>query len=52
MPLEQLASIKVVRSPNELWRENQQPVITVTAELEHGDLGRVNSELHDEARRT
>ena len=23
-----------VRSPNELWRENQQPVITVTAELE------------------
>ena len=22
-----------MRSPNELWRENQQPVITVTAEL-------------------
>ena len=34
MPLGQLASIRVVRSPNELWRENQQPVITVTAELD------------------
>jgi len=45
VPLGQLASIRTIRSPNELWRENQQPVITVTAELEHGDLGRVNDEL-------
>ena len=36
----------VVRSPNELWRENQQPVITVTAELDKRDLGSVNRELH------
>ena len=40
---------EVVRSPNELWRENQQPVITVTAELENGDLGSVNRELQREA---
>ena len=45
VPLGQLASIREVRSPNELHRENQQPVITVTAELEHGDLGRVNDEI-------
>ncbi len=38
VPLGQLASIHVVRSPNELWRENQQPVITVTAELDNRDL--------------
>jgi CzcA family heavy metal efflux pump len=46
--LGQLASIKTVRSPNELWRENQQPVITVTAELEHRDLGSVNRDLQAE----
>lgn len=45
VPLEQLATIDVVRSPNELWRENQQPVITVTAELDDRDLGSVNREL-------
>jgi multidrug efflux pump subunit AcrB len=45
VPLEQLASIRIVRSPNELWRENQQPVITVTAELENRDLGSVNRDL-------
>ncbi len=45
VPLGQLASIRVVRSPNELWRENQQPVITVSAELENRDLGSVNREL-------
>ena len=45
VPLGQLASIRTVRSPNELWRENQQPVITVTAELEDRDLGSVNREL-------
>src|SRR5262249_11763872 len=43
--LGQLASIRTVRSPNELWRENQQPAITVTAELENRDLGSVNREL-------
>jgi multidrug efflux pump subunit AcrB len=40
-----LATIDVVRSPNEHWRENQQPVITVTAELAERDLGSVNREL-------
>jgi len=45
VPLGQLASIRIVRSPNELWRENQQPVITVTAELENRDLGSVNRDL-------
>ena len=45
MPLEQLAAIELVRSPNELWRENQQPVITVSAELGGSDLGSVNREL-------
>jgi CzcA family heavy metal efflux pump len=45
VPLDQLATIRVVRSPNELWRENQQPVITVTAELENRDLGSVNRDL-------
>ncbi len=45
VPLSQLASIDVSRSPNELWRENQQPVITVTAELADIDLGTVNRDL-------
>jgi multidrug efflux pump subunit AcrB len=45
VPLDQLATIRTVRSPNELWRENQQPVITVTAELEGRDLGSVNRDL-------
>ena len=45
VPLSQLASIRVVRSPNELWRENQQPVLTVTAALDKRDLGSVNREL-------
>src|SRR4029078_1997244 len=31
VPLGQLATIELVRSSNELWRENQQPVITVSA---------------------
>jgi CzcA family heavy metal efflux pump len=47
VPLNQLASIRTVRSPNELWRENQQPVITVSAELEDADLGSVNAELQE-----
>jgi CzcA family heavy metal efflux pump len=45
LPLSQLATIEVVRSPNEMWRENQQPVITVNAELEKRDLGSVVTEL-------
>ena len=45
VPLGQLATIRTVRSPNELWRENQQPVITVSAELDKRDLGSVNREL-------
>jgi CzcA family heavy metal efflux pump len=45
VPLDQLATLRTIRSPNELWRENQQPVITVTAELEGRDLGSVNREL-------
>jgi CzcA family heavy metal efflux pump len=45
VPLSQLASIRVVRSPNELWRENQQPVLTVMAALENRDVGSVNREL-------
>ena len=45
VPLRQVASIDLVRSPNELWRENQQPVITVTAELGSLDLGSVNRQL-------
>jgi CzcA family heavy metal efflux pump len=47
VPLGQLATIRIVRSPNELWRENQQPVITVSAELEKRDLGSVNRELQE-----
>jgi CzcA family heavy metal efflux pump len=47
VPLRQLATIRSVRSPNELWRENQQPVITVSAELGNRDLGSVNRELKD-----
>ena len=48
VPLDQLATIRTIRSPNELWRENQQPVITVTAELEGRDLGSVNRDLQAE----
>jgi HAE1 family hydrophobic/amphiphilic exporter-1 len=34
-----------VRSPSESWRENQQPVITVSAELGKQDLGTVHRKL-------
>jgi CzcA family heavy metal efflux pump len=47
VPLGQLASIELVRSPNEFWRENQQPVITVTAEQGGNDLGTINRQLQD-----
>jgi CzcA family heavy metal efflux pump len=52
VPLEQLATIQITRSPNEFWRENQQPVLTVTAELEGADLGSVNRHLSDELSQT
>ena len=46
VPLGQLATITMVPSPNEFWRENQQPVITVTAEpASDQDLGAANQEL-------
>ncbi len=45
VPLSQLATIRVVRSPNVLTRENQQPVLNVTAALEKRDLGSANREL-------
>ncbi len=47
VPLSQLATIRTVRTPNAMHRENQQPVITVSAELEGGDLGAVNGELQE-----
>ncbi len=48
VPLAQLGSISMVRSPNEFFRENQQPVLNVTAELEEGDLGTVNEQVQSE----
>jgi CzcA family heavy metal efflux pump len=45
VPLGQIATIRTIRSPNELLRENQQPVITVTAELKNRDLGSVNRDI-------
>jgi multidrug efflux pump subunit AcrB len=45
VPLGQLASIDLVRSPNEQSRENQQPVITVTADAGERDLGEINRQL-------
>ena len=34
--LGQVATIELGRSPNEIWRENQQPLITVTGSLSGG----------------
>jgi CzcA family heavy metal efflux pump len=48
VPLGQLASITFTRSPNEFFRENQQPVITVTAALEAQDLGAMNQKLQND----
>jgi len=45
VPLGQLASIRQVRSPNQLTRENLQPVINVTASLDKRDLGSANKEI-------
>jgi len=46
--LGQLATIELNRTPNALYRENQQPVITVSAEGEGLDLGRINGQLQTE----
>jgi CzcA family heavy metal efflux pump len=43
--LGQAADIQRLRSPSESWRENQQPVITVSAELGKQDLGSVHRKL-------
>jgi CzcA family heavy metal efflux pump len=43
--LDQLATIRTVRTANELWRENLQPVIDVTASLEGRDLGSVTRDI-------
>jgi CzcA family heavy metal efflux pump len=43
--LGQVASLESLRSPGALWRENQQPVITVSGELGTRDLGSVYREL-------
>ena len=43
--LSQVAAIELRRSPNALWRENQQPVIKVSGEGENLDLGKINREL-------
>lgn len=45
VPLRQVARIERQRSLNELWRENQQPLLEVTAELEGRDLGSVTSDI-------
>ncbi len=50
-PARSIASIRTVRSPNELWRENQQPVITVSAELEEARPGFGQPRVASEARR-
>ncbi|MGA2254220.1 MAG: efflux RND transporter permease subunit, partial [Thermoguttaceae bacterium] len=46
--LGQVATIELQRSPNELRRENQQTVLTVTGEGEHLDLGKINRQLQSE----
>ena len=46
--LGQVATIESQRSPNALWRENQQPVITVSGEGEKLDLGKINRQLQTE----
>jgi CzcA family heavy metal efflux pump len=46
--LGQVATIELKRSSNELWRENQQPVITVSGEGENLDLGKINRQLEAE----
>jgi multidrug efflux pump subunit AcrB len=45
VPLRQVATIEETRSLNELWRENQQPVIDVTAQIRGRDLGSVTRDI-------
>jgi multidrug efflux pump subunit AcrB len=45
VPLRAVANIQHRRSLNEVWRENQQPVINVTAEIEDRDLGSVTGDI-------
>jgi CzcA family heavy metal efflux pump len=45
MLLGQVAKIELTRSPNEVWRENQQPVITVSAQPGDLDLGTITRRL-------
>jgi multidrug efflux pump subunit AcrB len=45
VPLGQVATIEYQRSANVLWRENQQPVVTVSAQLGQWDLGAVRRQL-------
>src|SRR5262249_36394772 len=47
VPLSQLATIELMRTPNERWRENQQPEITVTAEPGESDLATINRQLQE-----
>ena len=46
--LRQLAAVTRERRPNELWRENQQPMINVTADVAANDVGRVAQLLQKE----
>jgi multidrug efflux pump subunit AcrB len=43
--LGQVATIQLQRSPDALWRENQQPKITVSGKGEKLDLGKINGKL-------
>jgi CzcA family heavy metal efflux pump len=45
VPLRQVASVDHQWSLNELLRENQQPLINVTAEIEERDLGSVTRDI-------
>jgi multidrug efflux pump subunit AcrB len=39
VPLSEMATVTPVRSPDQLWREGQQPAIFVTAELDEEEAG-------------
>jgi multidrug efflux pump subunit AcrB len=49
VPLYALGEIKPIRTPDEQWRENQQPAIFVTAELKEDEagLGSVVNDIRD-----
>jgi CzcA family heavy metal efflux pump len=46
LPLRSVVSIEEKLNPNELVRENQQPMVTVTANVSERDLGSVASDVH------